>query len=329
MAAEVDFTDDEIREELANLGYYNVPQDKLEDFKKDLLKLISSERSKTNSLNCSSLTEIDTEEDRKTRLSPTDGLEYSRGIASNHGNRWMEKDFKEDWHYQGERSVSLRPQTAPAGQLRQTKETACDYDAPLASAAFERNQSHNYAESDAVKRCMKRKTSRRTQDGCRMIDESFTTDTDSETAGIYEIYEKIKNLAMRECECGKSRPKSGDVEPPYRIKGRVNSNPSVIKANKEPPHTRNLVRTNRTARLRMYEKCWKAQPAIGEDHRHSLRKAVRVKLLQQFDVQIPQKVYVPNLYVPPHEKDRVNLRWNVRRACQNYEMPNHGFYHEI
>lgn len=60
----------------------------------------------------------------------------------------------------------------------------------------------------------------------------------------------------------------------------------MIKGNLEPPHTRNLVRTNRNARLQMYERCWKAQPAIGEDHRHPLRKAVRARLMQHFDVQV-------------------------------------------
>ncbi|OPL20969.1 hypothetical protein AM593_10830, partial [Mytilus galloprovincialis] len=50
---DVNFTDDEIRDELSKLGYGNVPHQRFEEFKTDLRSLIKHERSKLSSQNTS------------------------------------------------------------------------------------------------------------------------------------------------------------------------------------------------------------------------------------------------------------------------------------
>merc|ERR1712200_298353 len=73
----------------------------------------------------------------------------------------------------------------------------------------------------------KAKTCRMMVDGARRVDESFTSD---ETDGMFEVYEKIKPMAMRDCECDKKKDSViSSEEPPYRLKiTKKNSFPSVI-----------------------------------------------------------------------------------------------------
>ncbi|XP_005097904.1 hydrolethalus syndrome protein 1 homolog isoform X2 [Aplysia californica] len=340
----MEFTDDEIREELARLGYQNVPSDKLIEFKKDLLKLIHTERSKNTSLNSS------TEEQRQSR-SPVvkENSEFVTGNFTNHGSQWIEKEFREDWQYRGgdktttskkydysgvdhhDRACKSATATRSASEMRRNgvPGSYANYELPLdvENGKNNDNQSNSMRdgfEDDSGSKMIKRKTCRKMEDGCRRIDESFC---DSETDGIFEIYERIKSMAMRDCECGKSRPTTADVEPPYRLKGKKNAYPSFIRK-MEPPHTRNLVRQKPFDRLRMYQKLWKAQPAAGEAHRFELHKAVHAKLLEKDEIKVDHKVYVPNRYVVPTEKPRNALRWKVRQCLERYEMPPHGFYHE-
>ncbi|KAH9488146.1 hypothetical protein Btru_064950 [Bulinus truncatus] len=329
----MEFTDGEIREELARLGYRDVPEEKLVEFKKDLKKLITSERSKNNSLNSSA--DVD-----DVKFDKKHGLEYHQTNLNHHRNEKTNKTdealparFKENWQYRGQdwtsqnsNDYSYKPKVPGSYSLYEmphsTRSEKYGYRYENANNSVPDDASSE-TDSETTKQ-LKRKISRKTQDGSRVIDESLS---ESGVAGLYEIYEKVKNLAMRDCECGKTRPSSASSEPPYRIKG-VNKNPSVIKMG-EPPHSRNLNRTVPFKRHQMYQKMWKMQPAIGDDVRHHVRKEVHSKMLQREDIKVFHKVFVPNPYVIPTEKPRYDLRWKVRKANALYEMPPHGFYHEV
>ncbi|BFZ12024.1 hypothetical protein BsWGS_15063 [Bradybaena similaris] len=327
---DIDFTDSEIREELARLGYKDVPEDKLVEFKKDLMRLIHSDKSKNNSLNSS------TERPRSavnahSQDAPTVGSEFVAGNFSNHGNQWLRNKYKEDWHYQGGEKLSSQAKkdsiTHPAvtSSYVPVVADATDYRFDKLSQCSDLCSD---SETDAGMKFVKRKILRKGTNGQRVIDESFSTSDSIDNSGLYDIYEKVKRLAMRDCNCGKTRPTSADTEPPYRIKG-VNRNPSVLTTRKEPPHTRNLSKTKPFQRHQMYQKAWKMQPPIGEDFRHNVCREVHSKMLKKDDVKLSQKMFVPNTYVVPSDKPRYDLRWAVRRCNQNYEMPPCGFFHEV
>ncbi|XP_059174685.1 centriolar and ciliogenesis-associated protein HYSL1-like [Physella acuta] len=328
----MEFTDSEIREELARLGYRDVPDEKLAEFKKDLLKLIHVERSKTNSLNSSS------DESKFESQFPKSSYEPRVNFTDNqtiHYPGTSYRDRKEYTSYGGDKSAPSSRSDYYSSSKSSVPGAYSLYEMPsygMGSSSYHPQVNVNNSvpdeekeyEADTETKSVKRKTSRKAPNGDRVVDESFNG---SDVAGIYEIYEKIKNLAMRDCECGKTRSMSAMTEPPYRING-VNKNPSVIKMG-QPPHTRNLKRTVPFKRHQMYQRLWKAQPAIGEDVRHHVRKDVHNKMLKREDIKVFHKVYVPNSYVVPTEKPRFNLRWNVRKANAVYAMPPHGFYHEI
>lgn len=318
----MEFTDDEIREELARLGYRDVPDDKLLEFKKDLMKLIQSERSKSNSLN-SSVEERNLEET----------LQSCEEDAVIDGKDWQGKKYIEDWHYPGKNKI--RP--ASAGPTTSQRNYASGsyglFEQPIDLGLSEENQ--NGAKNNSVDcdypfpRCcseletrqIKRKTARPSSSRpCRV----YESDTESDAAGLYELYERVRNLAMRDCECNRGGRTTSDQEPPYRIHG-VNKCPSLIRSG-EPPHTRNLVKTLPWKRHQMYERLWKAQPIVGEDHRNRLRKETQARLLHKDEIKMPRKVYKPNKYVPPPENPRYKLRWEVRLANSLYEMPSSNKY---
>ncbi|GFO33495.1 hydrolethalus syndrome protein 1 homolog [Plakobranchus ocellatus] len=316
----MEFTDSEIREELARLGYKDVPDDKLLEFKKDLMKLIQSERSKSNSLN-SSVEERQNEEFVK---SPEENILSDRQL-------WREKKYLEDWNYLGHDKV--RPATAgPTASQRDYAarsfglfEQPIDLGLDCPAQKYGKNNSSCGAEycscccspSEIGNRQMKRKTLRSTSAGQLCADESVS---ENDAAGIYELYERVRNLAMRDCECGKGKPTSSDYEPPYRISG-VNKCPSFIRSG-EPPHTKNLVKTLPWKRHQMYLRLWKAQPVVGEDIRKGIRSEMHAKMLQKDEIKkLPRKVFKPNKYVPPPENPRYKLRWDIRKANSQYEIP--------
>lgn len=372
MDLRLEFTDDEIREELARLGYQNVPANKLADFKKDLMTLMHSERSKTNSLN-SSINEPG------QSISPVfkENSEYSDENFTNHGNQWIDQDYKdkwsynkndvpstsckfrEDWKYKGgdkttncdkynifreeqDEQRNCRPTTAPPGfdsYTRTIPSSYGHYELPedVDTRKTNENQSNENEcrettlEEDLAAKPLKRKTCRIIKDGCRRVEESFC---ESETDGIFEIYEKIKSMAMRDCKCAEKKLTETE-EPPYRQNGKKCDIPSFkrlstgVIRNKEPPHTRNLVKTKPFDRMMYYKKIWKTQPPVHEINRIPLHKMIHAKMTKKDEIVKEHKVYIPNSYVVPTTKPRVALRWKVRAAIQKYEMPEHGFYHEI
>ncbi|KAI8784413.1 centriolar and ciliogenesis-associated protein HYLS1-like isoform X1 [Biomphalaria glabrata] len=321
----MEFTDSEIREELARLGYRDVPDGKLTEFKKDLMRLIITERSKSNSLNSSA------DADGFKAATKQGDFVYD---STKKYDEPAHAGYRENWRYKGHEETSKYSTDYTFDKTGRVPGTYSLYDIPNSSRSeniygYKYDKSgvvdDGYSETDSeITRQLKRKTSRKTSDGSRVVDESSSS---TGVADLYDIYEKVKNLAMRDCECGKSRPTSSATEPPYRIKG-VNKNPSVIKVG-DAPNPRSSARMAPNKRYHMYRQLWKVQPPIGDDIRRNVRNEVHTRMLQKEDIKVYQKTYIPNSYVVPTEKPRYDLRWQVRKANAMYEMPPHGFYHEV
>ena len=60
----------------------------------------------------------------------------------------------------------------------------------------------------------------------------------------------------------------------------------------------------------------------------SSNRRINILHVDFFFFQRPQRVFVPNKYVVPTDKQRKSLRWNVRMELAHGQMPPHGFYHE-
>jgi len=319
----MDFSDEEIREELARLGYDNVPTEKLCEFKKDLLKLIESERSKNNSMN-SSFTS-----DHKNQGEidyPNDGDELSQSNLSNHGNQWIEQNDETN-ESDKEEILITKPKVPGAYSLY---ELPVELDTKSKNKTAKENTSNNMDHKPldcSSSRIVKRKTCRMMVDGARRVDESFTSD---ETDGMFEVYEKIKSMAMRDCECDKKKDSVvSSEEPPYRLKiTKKNSFPSVIHKS-VPPHDRFKKAALPFEKNRYYQQMWKAHAIPGETTYDKLCKKIHLKMMKKDEIKLDPKIYVPNNYVIPSEKNRKALRWRIRHALERFEIPEHGLYHDL
>lgn len=308
----MDFSDDEIREELARLGYNSVPSDKLAEFKRDLYTLINSEKSKSSSLNSS------IEDDpADIELSKKDHEHAARNV-SNHGSQWIDQ-FNEDWDYRGvgpsktiikgdHQDIEHRPKTAPINR---------DFQVPAPYSMYENPpiQDH-FNESNSSGRCVKRKTCRKSSSGVKRIDESFS---ESDYGEAFDAYERLK--------CKDSEQRKPSLPQEARVIGSSRA-PSWIRKT-TPPHDRRPKQMTCHELMNKYNKVWNAHPTPGEKPRSAVVNAVKAKLMKNFEIQKPIRVYVPNDYKRPHEKTRSSLRWEVRTAVENYQMPRHGVYHAV
>ncbi|BFZ07674.1 hypothetical protein BsWGS_10713 [Bradybaena similaris] len=141
---------------------------------------------------------------------------------------------------------------------------------------------------------------------------------------LNEVYEKIRRLA----DLQKHQALKAGCYEPYLGNLEGLESPSVLSPPTEPPHTRSLVRVKPYKRHQMYQRMWKVQPAIGDNFRFSLRQKIRQKMLQEEKVQLPHKMFVPNMYVVPTMKPRYQLRWIVRKCNHDYKMPPCGIFHD-
>jgi len=181
----------------------------------------------------------------------------------------------------------------------------------------------DFSGSESGSRMVKRKVLRKKTDGSRVIDESFT---ESETGSVLDINERLRLLGI-----DTDRPRTAPAaEPPYRLTPDDPRPASVILRPSEHPHTRNIRKSDPVARYQQFRQSWTQQRAPGEKKHNQLRWNVREQMLAHDQVieKKPQRVFVPNKYVVPSDKQRKSLRWQIRMDLAQGQMPAHGFYHE-
>ncbi|XP_048737189.1 centriolar and ciliogenesis-associated protein HYSL1-like [Ostrea edulis] len=307
MDDDLDFTDDEIRDELSKLGYRSIPRERLQEFKKDLRVLIQHERSKlSNDTSLSSRMQTDASD---SFLDPSH--RQQEDSPPSHSYFSMEKENRPQRYDYGD--PIIRKPLQPS-QLR--GEFAL-YDSRLDSTK------DDFSGSESGSRMMKRKVLRKKTDGSKVIDESFT---ESESGSVLDINERLRLLGI-----DTDRPRTAPAaEPPYRLSPDDPRPASVILRPSEHPHMRNVRKSDPVARYQQFRQSWCQQRAPGEKKHNQLRWNIREQMLAQDQVieKKPQRVYVPNKYVVPTDKQRKSLRWQIRMDLAQGQMPAHGFFHE-
>lgn len=308
MDDDLEFTDDEIRDELSKLGYRSIPSERLQEFKKDLRVLIQHERSKLS---------------RDTSLSShiqTDASDSFLGPP----HRRLEEDSppgyisreKENRPFRYDHGEPIFKKPLPP-QPSQVRGDFALYDSHLDSTK------DDFSGSECGSRMVKRKVLRKKTDGSRVIDESFT---ESESGSVLDINERLRLLGINT-----DRPSTAPAsEPPYRLSPDDPRPASVILRPSEHPHTRNVRKSDPVARYQQFRQSWTHQRAPGEKKHNQLRWNIREQMLAQDQVveKKSQRVFVPNKYIVPTDKQRKSLRWQIRMDLAQGQMPAHGFYHE-
>lgn len=313
---DVNFTDDEIRDELSKLGYGNVPHQRFEEFKTDLRSLIKHERSKLSSQNTS----------MSSYIADTTGS--VAGIPSRRRHPLEETQVSHDGpgylEYRGASNIGKENRYADGHRKPYVTDPArgnfCLYDSTTDTSQLHIRD--DVSETDSERRLVKRKVLRKKKDGSKVIDESVT---ESEAGSLSDIHDRLKELGIKDDD---RRCQSARSEPPYRLAPDDPRPASVIL--RAPDHTKQLRKSDPVARYQQFRQSWSHQRAPGEKKHNNLRWNVREQMLSQDQVieKKSQRVFVPNKYVVPTDKQRKSLRWNIRMDLAHGQMPPHGFYHE-
>ncbi|CAD5123882.1 DgyrCDS12189 [Dimorphilus gyrociliatus] len=329
------FTEDEIKEQLETFGYRNVPRDRLIAFKKDLEKLVESERSKSNSL-AGSETSSQTSESSgpivsrsnnvKENYDPKVTYPVNRNVfKSTYG---IQSNMKDIPTFRKENGKTVRVPTANMSSTT-TSATLTDEDEDETSFLTSDYDTEPSIPRVTKSNVMKRKTLRK-DEGKTIIDESFT---ESEADDVVErVNRRLANLRARayqeqekhtQVRPQSAPPQSSNLQPMFRIDENFDRPRSVIKPMMINPHNKNVRKCDPVAKHQKYAEIWKKQKAPGEKQHKELRWNIRELMLYKDDVVTKKepKVFSGNNYQVPSEKKRKDLRWQIRQNLAQGVVP--------
>ncbi|KAK3748746.1 hypothetical protein QZH41_015690, partial [Actinostola sp. cb2023] len=235
MSNDWEFTEDEIKDKLAELGYNHIPREKLKEFATDLKQLIQFESSSQNSNSISTgntdsytsaTTDTETPDERPCAVS----------------RRYAEKNAK--------RGLSH----IPYGKENNLY-TIREIETPSSDSA-----SLDYTRS-GQRMTRKRKVLRRKNGEARVFDESFTsTDSGSVGTDISDIEQQLRELPLHDLRYGLDDDDSVLQEPlgyrPWEGKHASGALPSYIRPSTSHPHTRKLKKCDPVNRYRQFSREW-------------------------------------------------------------------------
>ncbi|XP_043108033.1 hydrolethalus syndrome protein 1 homolog [Puntigrus tetrazona] len=348
----LDFSEEEIQQQLAALGYRNVPKQRLRDFKRDLDQLIRHEKSKSHSSTDWTSTSHSSssksppallkEKVQLNNIGP--GCNYVLFNTSSAGQHKeiFSSTFNEDDH--GDSGMNhnydsysrhtiaqrpARPSTAP--NRLETEVLDCSE----STSPDREHQVH-------LKPVIKRKVLRKHQGRSQVCDESTHSEDSGTVSELEEHLDRMRiaasrvhyNLDSEDTGSYTDRFSSVTEEPPSAfqeyIKGMTRSHSesdirprpkSFIRPVFDHPHTRNLKKTDPVAKYFQYKQDWEMFKPPGEKSRKELHWAIREQLMYQPPPARPQKTYIPNNYVVPTEKKRSALRWEIRHDLAHGIIP--------
>lgn len=302
----MEFTEDEVQDKLRELGYHNVPREKLLEFMADLEELIQLDLSGA----ASSVTD-----EAETSEVDTTGLELPLRDVNNKSQPKAFAKEKMKSHY-----ISFDKENLPLFD----REDIPVYD----SSAIQDTLSSTLISTDDCDKSMrdssmKRKVVRKRNGSTRIFDESSAND-DTMLSDITAAEEKLRNLPLREEErrsvsssassFRKTRSKSMSSVNSVNESSVSESLPAFIRPSRKHPHTKNLSKSDPVSRFHHFNKEWKGNRFPGESSHSNLRWNVRERMLHCEVFEKPRRQPTTNNYVVPTEKKRQALRWQVRTA---------------
>ncbi|XP_064623701.1 centriolar and ciliogenesis-associated protein HYLS1-like [Lineus longissimus] len=329
-STDYDFTEEEIRTQLEKLGYYNIPDHRLKEFKQDLDHVLISNQSDIEA--AAGRTSTGSVGSRRSPF--PDSSSHMQGHSDVNSSFEHSKFGKEnqDVHIQVmgvDPSMRKQPTCTyyDGGQMRSRS-------APVSPA-----KSTASTDTDGERRLIKRKVLRKIN-GESIIDESIL-DSDADLSGLRE---KIRQLPIVEDDARsvtesensriggskwRARPMTAparDILRESRMSYEDPSAKSVIYPMEVQPNERNIRRCDPVSRYHQFRQSWDAQKAPGEKAHKTLRWNMREHMLYHDEVfKKEPKNFNPNTYVVPTEKKRKALRWQIRADLAAGVMPSTGY----
>uniref|UniRef100_A0A3Q3KYT9 HYLS1 centriolar and ciliogenesis associated n=1 Tax=Mastacembelus armatus TaxID=205130 RepID=A0A3Q3KYT9_9TELE len=345
----LDFSEEEIQEQLAVLGYKNIPQHRLREFKRDLDELIQHGEWKT----------LAPSTQRNSTVSPTAPsvsiylmfnillkiylIRYTfcdtqvLTTCQNRDYRWQQGRCD----LYARHSVAPKLQMPPGGPGRlQVEPDPEDSLHPLLT------DSCTSSPDTQGRRFIKRKVLRKYKGQSLVCDESVYSEN-SDAVSCME--ERLAELHLSTSDQHDSEMESEDVtsqsETPSSsadgislsaFESYIRGMTQTQSAGAFRPKPKSFIRpvmsqqtikkTDPVNRYFQYKQLWDMFKLPGEKDRRALRQEIKEQLAYQPPPPKPRRVYVPNTYVVPTEKKRSALRWEVRNDLANGLLPHKFSY---
>ncbi|XP_041820405.1 hydrolethalus syndrome protein 1 [Chelmon rostratus] len=353
----LDFSEEEIQEQLVNLGYKNIPKHRLHEFKQDLDELIR--RGEWKSFTSPTQINCTRSQTATSQLSPPpaytkekvgqcyfedsgDGFFLHAGQADHDRQVLTTCQNRESGWQRGrcdsyaQHSVALKHQLPPGAPNRlQVEPEPDDSLHPLFT------DSYTSTPDSQGRRFIKRKVLRKHKGQSLICDESVYSE-DSDAASCLE--ERLAELHLsttaqrdfemeNEDETGQSDSQSSETEGismsafESYIRGMTRAQTDADIRPKPKSFIRPVMsqqttkKTDPVAKYFQYKQLWDMFKLPGEKDRRALRLEIKERLAYQPPPPKPRRVYVPNTYIVPTEKKRSALRWEIRNDLANGLLP--------
>lgn len=309
----MDFTEDEVRDKLKELGYHDVPRSKLLEFMADLEELIQLDLSGcASSINDGDLSKVEDTTREDITLQDVSVNVQPKAFAK--------EKVKPLMHH-----ISFDKENLPLFDREDIPVfDSTGYHESLSSTLMSTEGDATLREvSERPSSGMRRKVVRRRDGSSRIFDESTTND-ESVLSDITALEEKVRNLPVTNDD-RVSVNSSSTTYKKHRSKSLSSINsvststslPAFIRPSIKHPHTKNLMKCDPVSRFHQFNKEWKHNKFPGESSHSNVRWNVRERMLHCEVFEKPRHQHSANDYVVPTDKKRQALRWKVRTAMAN------------
>ncbi|XP_034756975.1 hydrolethalus syndrome protein 1 isoform X3 [Etheostoma cragini] len=347
----LDFSEEEIHEQLVALGYKNIPKHRLQEFKQDLDELVR--RGEWKSL--ASPAQINPSKSQQSPPAYTkekvsrcysegsgEGFFLHPGPADHDRHVLTAKDYgrqRGNCDSYAHHSVALNHRLFPPGAPGRLQ-VEPDPDDTLQPALSDSCDSPASIPESHRGRFIKRKVLRKHKGQSLVCDESLYSE-DSDAASCLE--ERLADLQLSSSAPRDYETEHGDAasQSDTRTSGTFSAFESYVRGMTRSqsdgdlrPKPKSFIRpvmsqqtikkTDPVAKYFQYKQLWEMFKLPGEKDRRDLRWEIRERLAYQPPPPKPRRVYVPNTYIVPTEKKRSALRWEVRNHLAN-GLPPHTF----
>lgn len=345
----LDFSEEEIQEQLALLGYKNIPKHRLREFKQDLDELVRRGEwkglSSSNEINAKSQATTPQPSPpayTKEKVSPhyfkgTGEAFFLHAGSTDHARKTLINCYNGDYDSYAQHSVAQKLKLPPGAPSRLQVEQ--DLEDTIHSPLTD---SYTSSPDTQGRHFIKRKVLRKHKGQSLVCDESVYSE-DSGTASCLEERlaqlhlatspeqespesdnedlddqsdtqtsesERVSLSAFESYMKGMTRTKSdGDIRPKPKSFIRPVMSQQTIK------------KTDPVAKYFQYKQLWEMFKLSGEKDRRALRSEIKQRLTYQPPAPKPRRVYVPNTYIVPTEKKRSALRWKIRNDLASGLLP--------
>lgn len=290
----MEFTEEEVRDKLKDLGYVNIPCDKLQEFMSDLHDLIEHD------VSSSMMSSGQDTYDNSSMVSD----DYSRDFLDDSYFRRssLSQPLRErNYHTSSSSKSAFVKEKVPGRsfQVADDKENTTITSSQLSSTDASMNQSR-----------VRRKVARKKDGQTRVFDETLT---DSEAADITVIEERMRNLPFLHPPLPRSHSAQSHISIDSAAASQA-SLPAFIRTSNAHPHTKRVRKCDPVNRYHQFRSEWQNTKLPGESKHSSVRWQVREQMLSYESYEKPKHKPMVNNYVVPTDKKRQALRWQVRTA---------------